>query len=92
MSINIPHTITLKYPVQIGEKTVTELVFGRRMTAGDFKGISASEITFDHMILIIARLTVTPAAIIEKLDAVDMMECAGVIRSFLPTGLTTGGV
>ena len=45
---------------------------------------------FDDMIKLISRVTDEPMSFIEELDATDMMKCAEVVNSFLPSGLTTG--
>jgi len=91
-TIELPHSIELEIPVEWGkeESPRTTVTIVRRLKAKDFKGIHAQNMKFDDMIKLISRVTDEPMSFIEELDAADMMQCAEVVNSFLPSGLTTG--
>lgn len=89
-TVKIPYTLQLEYPVKHGEKEVTELVAERRLKAGDFRGIKATEITFDDMLVLISRLFVVPPSVVKQLDVVDMQAAGEVINGFFATGQKTG--
>lgn len=82
-------TIPLKYPVEHGQETITELVFMRRPKAKDFKGLPL-QLGFDEIIKILGRLTAQPPSVIDELDTADLMEAVEVVTDFLPSGQTTG--
>lgn len=88
---DVPYTCKLKYPVQWGkDDTVSEIVFPRRLKAKDFRGLPASDLKFDHMIKIVARVTATATTLLEELDAEDFMQLTEVVESFLPAGQKIG--
>lgn len=87
----LPHTHKLKYPIQIGDETTTEIVFKRRLIAKDLKGIPADGMTLDCTTLMLSRVVGKPVAVMEQLDAEDLTDLAEVIGSFLSRGRTTGG-
>lgn len=89
-AITMPYTYTLKYPIQAGSETITEMVFTRRLVAKDLKGLPAQGMTMDHITLLLARVLGKTSAIIELVDAADLVELAEVINSFLPSGRATG--
>jgi hypothetical protein len=89
-AVSVPYTLDLKFPFKYGEREVTSLTFPRRLKAKDFKGIAVSDIRFDDMARILARITGESSALIEELDGEDLMTAVGVVNSFLPSGLTTG--
>lgn len=88
--VKLPHVITLKYPINRGSEQITELVIERRLKAKDFKGVQASNISFDDMLRLLSRLTAQPMSNIEELDSTDMYAAMEVLSSFLPSGLKTG--
>lgn len=87
---SLPYTHRLHYPVAVGTEPLTEIVFVRRLVAKDLKGIPAEGLTLDHMVLLIARVVGKPVAIIEQIDAADIVELAEVVQSFLPSSQKTG--
>jgi len=88
---SIPYTYVLQEPIQWDEENPRDkITVQRRLKAKDFKGISATDMKFDHMIGFISKITGEPTAFIEELDAYDMMKLTEVVNSFLPHGLKTG--
>lgn len=88
----LPHVVHLKYPIQIGEtETISEITFTRRLVAKDLKGIPADGMTLDHIVLMLARLIGKPVAVVELIDATDLVSVTEVITSFLPNFPGTGG-
>lgn len=86
----IPYTLKLAHPIQYGERNVEELVFNRRLKAKDFKGIVSTNIKFDDMMSLIARITGESRSLIEEMDSEDFMGASEVVNSFLESGRTTG--
>ena len=89
--IMLPHTYKLAHPIQWGTETLAEVVFKRRLQAKDFKGVPAGgDLKFDHMMLILARVTGMSQAQIEELDAADLQALSEVVNSFLSNGQGIG--
>lgn len=90
--IQVPHTISLDFPIQWGKDAEPRLsiTVNRRLITKDFKGINTQEIKFDDMMHMASKITGEPLAFIEALDATDFLKITAVIQSFLPSGLTTG--
>jgi hypothetical protein len=89
----IPFTRTLSYPIKVGKDgdEITEITVKRRLKAKDLKNLPASSnIKMYHMIQMIALITGTASAIIEELDAEDLLALTEVVSSFLPGGQMTG--
>lgn len=86
-----PVTIKLKYPVEWGKDTVTEIVM-RRGRGGDMKGISlhGQEIPADDLMKLAGRLAGQPSALIEKLDQDDIGEVTEIALDFFVKFLSTG--
>lgn len=89
-AVEVPYTLPLEYPVKHGETEVTELVAERRLRAGDFRGIKATEITFDDMLVLISRLFNVPPSVVKQLDVVDMQAAGDVINGFFKGSPKTG--
>ena len=83
-------SIKLKYPIQHGSETINELRVEKRLKAKMFKGIPAQDMLFDHMLVLLGRLTGQPPSIIEELDSEDLFPAVEMVNSFLPGSLTTG--
>ena len=87
----LPYTHTLKYPIAGVKDPITEIVFTRRIIARDLKGIPAGkDMTMEHMTALIARVVGKPTAVIELIDAVDLVALSEVVASFLPNSPKTG--
>lgn len=82
--------LKLKYPVQRGSETVSELRVMKRPRAKHFKGIPAQNIMFDHMLVLLGKITGQPPSIIEELDSEDLFPAIELVNAFLPSSLTTG--
>lgn len=89
---NIPYTYPLKFPVQFGkDETVEEIMITRRLKAKDLKNLPASSsIKMEHMMQLVCKVTAKPMALIEEIDADDLMALTEVVSSFLPNGQKTG--
>ena len=83
-------SLTLKHPIQLGTETITELKVMKRLRARQFKGIPAQNILFDHMLVLIGKLTGQPPSVIEELDSEDLFPAMELVNDFLPNSLTTG--
>lgn len=83
-------SLTLKYPIQHGSETITELVAERRLKAKDFRGIKSTEIKFDDMLTLIGRLFAVPDSVVNELDACDMQKANELVSSFLESSPETG--
>jgi len=90
-SIELPHKITLKNPIEWGDGKIETLEIKRPLKAKDFKGIQAAGITFDDMIRLCSKITGEEQAKIEDLDAADFFQVVEVLNHFLPNGLQDGG-
>lgn len=88
---NIPHTVNLNFPFTYGkDREVSAIIFSRRLKAKDFKGINVRTMSMDEMMKLVSKTTGEFIAVIEELDAADMMQCVEVITSFLDNGQPTG--
>jgi hypothetical protein len=85
-----PITITLSYPVQHGQETVSSLVIPRRMVGGDLRGIRIAELNHEDMAVIGSRLTGYPPSVLSSLDIDDYLELEVVITGFLGSSRRTG--
>jgi hypothetical protein len=89
----IPYTVLLKYPVTWGKsETVTEITFPRRLKVADFKGIPTSDLKFDHMVKVVARVTGKAETLLMEIDIEDFMQLSEVVNSFLPGGQKDGEI
>lgn len=87
----LPYTHKLAHPISWGAETLTEATFKRRLQAKDFKGVPAGgELKFDHMMLILARVTGMSQSQVEELDAADLQALSEVVNGFLSAGQGTG--
>ena len=82
-TIEIPYTIKLQKPVLHGDKEVTELVIPRELCAGDLRGIPINGMCYEHVGLVISRLTGYPPSVIDKLSGPDFNTAGEVVSSFL---------
>lgn len=87
----IPHTVKLNHSFTYGkDREVSTITFSRRLKAKDFKGINVRSMTMDDMMKLVSKTTGEFIAVIEELDASDIMQCVEVITSFLDNGQPTG--
>jgi hypothetical protein len=83
-------SLKLKHPIQQGSETVSELCIMKRPRARHFKGIPAQNILFDHMLVLLGKITGQPPSVIEELDSEDLIPAINMVNDFLPSSLTTG--
>lgn len=81
-------TITLKHPIQFGERTVTELSFDR-LKGKHLRKLSAKP-TMDDLLGLASKSAKEPPALFDEMDAEDVMSVAEVIGDFLGGSLPTG--
>ena len=86
----VPHTLKLGSPIEHGSQTITELVFGRKLLAGDLFDLSPNKWTNGDYATIIGRLTDQPRPLLARLDPVDFAEAMLVVEDFLSSTRTTG--
>jgi hypothetical protein len=85
-----PKIIELKFPIEFGKVTITELQM-RRGRLGDLKGVKlVTEIPTDHLIMIASRMCGQPVGVIERLDQDDSGEVMAVALDFYARSLTGG--
>lgn len=87
----VPVRLPLLTPVKLTDTSpeVKELVFDRRPSAKDFKGMPGELAQDDNMVMV-SRLTGTELAVIEKMDGHDYMRACGVLQAFLGHGPEIG--
>lgn len=88
--MELPITITLKTPMQYGNKDVTELVFARELEGTDVRGISVADVRFDDLATVAGRLCGYPSSFIMKLKGADFMAVSKVATDFLSDSPPTG--
>ncbi len=82
--ISLPYTLPLKYPFQVGQKTVSELVFRRRPKSADAAGVNFGNLCPEHVCQIAGRVCgISPAALHKLLDISDLIEVQKVVARFL---------
>lgn len=79
----VPYTINLKVPIEWGEEKRETLVISRRLKAGDFKGMRATDLRYDDMIKLISKVSTESVKFIEELDGADFSFASKVVESFL---------
>jgi hypothetical protein len=85
-----PRTVPLKYPIQFGSETITQLEF-RRGKAGDMKGISLKdEVPANDLMLIASRLCGRAPKVIELVDIEDIGEVTDIALDFYVSFLAAG--
>lgn len=83
--------IKLKYPVTVGDHTVSSVTF-HRAKVKDVEAIQAAHETdgeFTASIVTIARLTGLSPDEVREIDAEDMITLAKAIPDFLPRAVTS---
>lgn len=85
-----PHVVKLKYPIEFGTESITELTF-RRGRIGDIKGMKLGEtVPTEQLVLVASRLCGKPVAVIEKLEDTDGGEVMAIALDFFAKSLSTG--
>lgn len=86
-SYELPHTIKLKSPKQIGKNTtMDEIVFSKRPEAGMMMALPIMKLTdmqLGHFLPIIAGMAGRPKEHIMKLEFGDLQDCLKVVTYFL---------
>jgi hypothetical protein len=87
--------LKLTKPIQLGKEgsPVSELNFREEIVAGDLRGLKASAMAdpqMDDFILIAARLTAQPPALLNQLCMADFGEVVTAVSGFLNAGQETG--
>jgi len=83
--VKLPYTLSLKYPVQMGQEEVTELTFQKRLTGEDIFQLPVNGQVLGDTFRLISKMTLQPISLIKRMDAVDILEAGKVVNSFLPT-------
>lgn len=81
-------TITLKHPIEFGDRTVTELTF-ERLKGKHLRKLSAKP-TMNDLLELASKSAKEPPALFDEMDGVDVMAVAEVIGDFLGGSLPTG--
>ncbi|WP_297669046.1 phage tail assembly protein [uncultured Desulfovibrio sp.] len=84
--MELPVKIPLSRPVTHGDEQIAELVIGREMVAGDLRGVSVTNMTFDDIYLVASRLANVPVSVINRLSMPDAVKLQGVITAFFEGG------
>lgn len=92
----MPHVITLRKPVQVGEgEPVTKLTFREEVVSGDLRGVNLAHITgevFDaaEILKLAGRLCAQSDPVMNRLALADFQEVAAFVGGFFSDGPTTG--
>lgn len=79
--------LALKYPVTVGDVTVSELTIREKIVAGDLRGVPMrNPLHTDDLLKIAGRLCAQPDAVMNGLSLEDFDELAGIV-----VGFTNGG-
>lgn len=82
--------IKLRYPIENGSETITELKL-RRGRLGDLKGIAiGASVRMDDLMLIAGRMCGQPPHVIDKLSDEDAGEVIAYAQNFFVRCLSTG--
>ena len=80
------NTIKLKFPVQFGEDTITEVTV-RRIKGKDLKGLKDLQNSHDDQLKLIARIIDQPTAVVDGMDvSTDLQTIMERVMDFLPSG------
>jgi len=88
-AVEVPHTYKLKFPFKFGSDEITELVIMRRPNSKDI-GHMGTKPTLEELTKIVQRITVQTPKLIEKVDAVDIIDLTEIVGNFLAGGRKTG--
>lgn len=83
-----PITIKLKFPISVGDETISELTVKRRPKTRDLKAMDQATGEIGKAAALLARLADVPESWIDQLDAVDFTECGAVVDGFLSSSHT----
>jgi hypothetical protein len=81
--------IVLSRPVKDGDKTITEVVFPRRLLFKDALGVRPT-MTTDFFMLVASRATGVPLHVLNELDAADGLAVVNQVMEFFEPGPATG--
>jgi hypothetical protein len=85
-----PIRISLKKPLTHGNETITDLVIGREMVAGDLRGIEIRRLIHDDVMEIGSRLTGVPTPVLRNMSLHDYGKLSEAITVFFGDGPETG--
>ena len=87
-----PVKIQLKNPIQHGNESISELVFGREMCSGDLRGdIQIGMPSYDHVRLVASRITGIPEPVLRTLCWSDFSQVVDLVLGFFNDTPLTGG-
>lgn len=83
--------VLLKYPIEWGTETISEVKL-RRPKGKDIKGmtLSGSGVGLDELVRLSGKLGAIEPAVLDKMDAVDVMEVVGAVANFFDSGPEIG--
>lgn len=81
-------TYTLKYPIEFGSETITELKFSR--PKGKHLKQIGQNITLGDIMIIASKISGVSPRVLDELDAADYQSVAGIISDFLDNGPENG--
>lgn len=90
--VELPYTISLDEPVEIGSETRTEITFRNRLTAGMLGHIpvGGSQKMADFF-PIIGKMTGETPVFVERLGYSDLVRCIEVVSGFFSNGTPPTG-
>lgn len=83
------HTVTLKHPIEWGSETITQLRF-MSPKGKHFKKMPMEPKNFGDIFPFVAATCDQPAAVLDELEAEDIMQVMDLIGGFIPGGPETG--
>lgn len=93
-TITLPHTITLREPIEMGKESgtmITEITFRNRFTAAMVEKMPVADQTMGDFYPVISKMTGETMETIRRLGFRDLQECIEVVSHFFGSGPTIGG-
>jgi len=89
----LPFTITLEEPIELGSTTVHEITFRNRLSAGMMAHLPVGEKTqkMGDFYPIISKMTGETLVTVERLGYPDLSKCISVVSSFFTSGISPTG-
>ena len=85
-----PTTITLRTPLQHGDKEITKLTFNREAKVKDFKGVSLTDLSFEDTMTVAGRMLALPPSVLMEMSMPDYFQVSSVVMSFFDDSQETG--
>ncbi len=90
VKILLIESFTYKHSKLDGERTLTELVLGKRVKGKHMKAMDQAKGEVSQSLALVAALTGVPSAAMDELDARDLQVVLAVVEPFLPKSRKTG--